>query len=62
MAFQGRGMPTGSGGAPAATLPVKFWPEPFEKELQRPRRRRPSTPPGPEICAAFEVLARLNRA
>jgi hypothetical protein len=34
-------------GVSAATLRVKFWPEPFEKERQRPQRRRTSTPPGP---------------
>jgi hypothetical protein len=33
MAFQGRGMPAAD--APAATLPVKFWPEPSKWDDRR---------------------------
>ncbi len=54
MAFQGRvpkTLPPAAADAPAATLRVKFWPEPFEKERQRPPRRRNFNAARAGMCA-----------
>jgi hypothetical protein len=47
MAFQGRGMHTphpAPAGAPAATLRVKFWPEPSKWDDRRPHPRSNTQP------------------
>ena len=43
-------LPPAAADAPAATLRVRFWPEPFEKERQRPGDAGLQRRPGPE-CA-----------
>jgi len=56
--FQGRGMPPAAADAPAATLRVKFWPEPSKWD---DRRRRPRSNTQPMQFAVAEIVPAADK-